>query len=134
MLVGLCFGLGYGLTQRLLDLQLPGLVQWGQSFEVRQPPGTSLESLRLRFGSELNDLRGRLDMQELETETVKPDPLETPEASAPGAAELRQDGAVPNVAPAPPKLPPAPAPGSAPAVEPAAAGSAEVSLPPPVQP
>ncbi len=128
--MGLCFGVGYGLTQRLLDLQLPGLVQWGQSFEVRQPPGTSLESLRLRFGSELNDLRGRLDLQELEM--VKPDLLETPEASAPGAAELRQDGLVPNVAPAPPKLPPAPA--AAPAVDPAAAGSAEVSLPPPVQP
>jgi len=67
LLVGVCFALGYGLTQRLLDLRLPALVQWGQTFQPRDRPGTSLDSLRLRFGAEQQELRGRLDLQQLET-------------------------------------------------------------------
>jgi len=66
LLVGICFALGYGLTQRALDLRLPALVQWGQSFAPRDRPGTSLESLRLQFGAAQQELRGRLDLQELE--------------------------------------------------------------------
>ena len=115
LLVGVCFGLGYGVTQRLLDLRLPGFVQWGQAFDVRQMPGTGLDSLRLRFGSDVQELRGRLDLLELKPETpVPPDkagaaaieaPLETaPETStaAPASEPVGQDQA----APAAPKLPP----------------------------
>ena len=105
LLVGVCFGLGYGLTQRLLDLRLPELVQWGQSFEVRQFPGTSLESLRLRFGSEAQDLRGRLELQELEATEPKlaePEPLE-PELRD---EALPQADATPPAAPVAPSLPP----------------------------
>lgn len=72
LLVGLCFGLGYGLTQRLLDLRLPAFVQWGQSFDVRPAPGTSLDSLRQRFGDEQQSLRGQFDL--LELKPIKPDP------------------------------------------------------------
>jgi hypothetical protein len=99
LLVGVCFALGYGLTQRLLDLRLPGLVQWGQTFAPRDRPGTSLDSLRLRFGSEQQDLRGRLDLQELEAQQPGPDaaapsadvPADTPavdEALTPAAPQL----------------------------------------------
>ena len=66
LLAGFCFGLGYGITQRLLVLQLPGLVQLQQGFDVREFPGTSLESLRLRFGSDKEEIRGDLELLELE--------------------------------------------------------------------
>ncbi len=66
LLAGFCFGLGYGVTQRLLALQLPSLVQLRQGFEVRQFPGTSLESLRLRFGSDAEEVRGDLEVLELQ--------------------------------------------------------------------
>lgn len=103
LLVGVCFGLGYGLTQRLLDLRLPGFVQWGQSFEVRQFPGTSLESLRLRVGSEVQDLRGRLDLLELDAEQPK---QPEPEAE-PGALELPAQPLAGDPAPVTPSRPPA---------------------------
>ena len=60
LLAGVCFGLGYGLTHRLLVLQLPSLVRLGEGFEVRPFPGTSLESLRLRFGDDSQEVRGNL--------------------------------------------------------------------------
>ncbi|WP_087068228.1 hypothetical protein [Cyanobium sp. NIES-981] len=66
LLAGFCFGLGYGVTQRLLALQLPGLVQLRQGFDVREFPGTSLESLRLRFGNDTQEIRGDLEVLELE--------------------------------------------------------------------
>jgi hypothetical protein len=100
LLVGVCFALGYGLTQRLLDLRLPGLVQWGQTFEPRDRPGTSLDSLRLRFGSEQQDLRGRLDLQELEAQQPGP------EAAAPSADVPADTPAVDEaLTPAAPQLP-----------------------------
>jgi hypothetical protein len=65
-------------------------VRWGQTFEPRDRPGTSLDSLRLRFGSEQQELRGRLDLQELESQQPAADvPIDTPAA----------DGAIPPVAP-----------------------------------
>ncbi|MBM5803885.1 MAG: hypothetical protein FJ078_07175 [Cyanobacteria bacterium K_DeepCast_35m_m2_155] len=113
LLVGVCFGLGYGLTQRLLDLQLPALVQWGQSFDVREFPGTSLESLRLRFGSENQELRGRLDLLELEAEQPKPaDPLALPEDQLRGdqlGLVAPEPPAAPAAKPPAPSLPPPPA-------------------------
>lgn len=66
LLAGFCFGLGYGVTQRLLALQLPGLVQLRQGFDVREFPGTSLESLRLRYGADAQEIRGDLEVLELE--------------------------------------------------------------------
>lgn len=111
--MGVCFGLGYGLTQRLLDLQLPALVQWGQSFDVREFPGTSLESLRLRFGSENQELRGRLDLLELEAEQPKPaDPLALPEDQLRGdqlGLVAPEPPAAPAAKPPAPSLPPPPA-------------------------
>ena len=112
-LVGFCFVLGYGVTQRLLDLQLPSLVRLGQGFEVRPFPGTSLESLRLRFGAENQEIRGDADLLQLEPQldtaapAVKP-PQELP-ASAP-EPELE--------APLPPELPGADLPQSTPAAGP----------------
>jgi len=120
LLVGLCFGLGYGLTQRLLELRLPGFVQWGQSFDVREAPGTSLESLRLRFGSEGQELRGRLDL--LDLPPAKPEALKQPEQAGATADQPLEE----------PGLPPAKAP-AAEAPAPAAAPPAP-SLPPPSTP
>jgi hypothetical protein len=69
VLVGLCFGLGYGLTQRLLVLGWPKVGTLGQSFEVRSFPGTGLQSLRLRFGAEGQSIRGDLQRQQLEQQS-----------------------------------------------------------------
>jgi hypothetical protein len=66
LVAGFCFGLGYGITQRVLALQLPSLVQLRQGFDVREFPGTSLESLRLRFGNDTQEIRGDLEVLELE--------------------------------------------------------------------
>ena len=79
LLVGFCFGLGYGVTHRLLALQLPSLVRLGQGFEVRPFPGTALESLRLRFGTDSQEIRGDLDLLELEPPTKADKPEATPE-------------------------------------------------------
>lgn len=73
LVVGLCFGLGYGITQRLLALGLPQLIQLGQGFEVRSFPGTSLESLRLRFGAEGQPIRADLERQRLEEQQRQAD-------------------------------------------------------------
>ena len=68
LVVGVCFGLGYGITHRLLALQWPGFVQLGQGFDVRPFPGTSRESLRQTFGAEGQAIRGDLDLMELEAQ------------------------------------------------------------------
>lgn len=59
--VGLCLALGYGITQRLLELGLPSLVQLNQGFEVRPFPGVSLEGLRQRFSGAPSPLRANLE-------------------------------------------------------------------------
>lgn len=66
LLAGLCFGLSYSLVQRLLNLELPQLIQLGQPFDVREVPGTSLDSLRLRLGGEAAPIRADLELLELE--------------------------------------------------------------------
>ena len=63
---GLCFGLVYGLTQRLVSLNVSELIRFGQGFDVQLFPGTTLESLRLRFGAAESELRGNLELNELE--------------------------------------------------------------------
>ncbi len=110
LLVGFCFGLGYGVTHRLLALQWPSLVRLGQGFEVRPFPGTSLESLRLRFGSDSQEIRGDLDLLELETKAgadqpaAKPELQPTPEPEA-GLRDAEGDlGPPPDPAPTAPRL------------------------------
>jgi hypothetical protein len=65
-LVGLCFGLGYGVSHRLLNLGGEEEKGASQRFEVQPFPGTTLESLRQRFGGQARDIRGDLDLIELE--------------------------------------------------------------------
>ena len=66
LVAGLAFGLTYGITQRLVSLNVGELIRFGQGFDVQVFPGTSLESLRLRFGAADSELRGNLELQELE--------------------------------------------------------------------
>lgn len=123
LVVGICFGLGYGLTNRLLALQWPGFVQLGQSFDVRPFPGTSLDSLRQRFGAADQAIRGDLDLIELEAQNRKEEEqarlqaeqdlkrFEAPEQPLDAAAPAEQASAPapePPAAPAPPLLPPSP--------------------------
>ena len=51
-IVGLCFGLGYGASLRLLSLGGENGRGASQRFDVQPSPGTTLESLRQRFGGE----------------------------------------------------------------------------------
>jgi hypothetical protein len=66
LLLGFCGGVAFGLTHRLLSLQLA--VPWRntQPFGVKATPGTGLESLRQRTGGEGKALRGDLELIELE--------------------------------------------------------------------
>lgn len=151
LVVGLCFGLGYGITNRLLALQWPGFVQLGQSFDLRPFPGSSLEGLRQRFGAEDQAIRGDLDLIELEAQNRKEQEqarrqaeldmkrLEAPEqpleAALPLEPEPRRGQAAPTpAAAAVPSVPATPAVPVAPAV-PAAprppAAPAVPQLPPP---
>ena len=66
LVAGLCFGVAYGVTQRLLSLNVTELIRFGPGFDVQVFPGTSLESLRLRFGDAEAEIRGDLELQELE--------------------------------------------------------------------
>ena len=75
LLVGLCFGLGYGITNRLLDLSWNGFVRLGNSFNLRPLPGTSLESLRQRYGAEGLPIRADLDRGEREAQARKAEQL-----------------------------------------------------------
>ena len=65
-LVGLCFGLGYGVSHRLLNLGGAEGKGASQRFDVQPFPGTGLDSLRQRFGGEARSIRGDLDLIELE--------------------------------------------------------------------
>lgn len=66
LVAGLGFGAGYGITDRLLMFQTGGPVKLDQGFEVKPFPGTTLESLRLRYGTDREELRGDLELIELE--------------------------------------------------------------------
>lgn len=104
LVAGLCFGLGYGVVQRLMDLELASWVQLGQPFDVREFPGTTLESLRLKLGAPVQSIRGDLGVLELEeqqrqadlerkrqaerqAEDAADEPLEAPEATLAPAPE-----------------------------------------------
>jgi hypothetical protein len=66
LVAGLCFGVAYGVTQRLVSFNVAELVRFGPGFDVQVFPGTSLESLKLRFGDAQAEIRGDLELQELE--------------------------------------------------------------------
>ena len=128
LVVGVCFGLGYGVSQRLFNLQVGELVHFGRNFDVQPFPGSSLETLRLRFGSSNEPLRA--DLESLEQERLRGEeaakaaaesraastspeaglpPLES--APGPGADEglpLAPDLPAPAGAPSAPSLPAAP--------------------------
>jgi hypothetical protein len=122
LVAGVCFAVGYGITQRLLALGWPQFVQLGQGFEVRAFPGTSLESLRLRFGAEGQSIRADLERDqqsrqaeqekqqepEPEQQTRFSDPTPAPAAasSPPPREALRRDGLL--EPPPAPVLPPPP--------------------------
>ena len=122
VVAGLCFGLGYGITQRLLSLQLPTFVQLGQGFELRAFPGTALQSLRLKFGTEAQPIRGDLEGEPLDPESKAPDPSGELAKDGLGEAETRSQNepkpanleAMDGLAPPEPLLPPPASPRPAP--------------------
>lgn len=134
LVVGVCFGLGYGVSQRLFNLQVGELVRFGRNFDVQPFPGSSLESLRLRFGSSsesiLADLES-LDQQRLQAEEaaragaeakeafVSPDGGLAPLEPVPGPGADQEPPSAPDL-PAAPTAPSAP---SLPAAPPASPGS-----------
>lgn len=71
VVAGLCFGLGYGVVQRLMRLELPSGGALQESFRVREFPGTSLESLRMGQGGEDKPIRGDLGPLEEEEQQRK---------------------------------------------------------------
>ena len=66
LVAGLCFGVAYGVTQRVLSFNVAELIRFGPGFDVQVFPGTSLESLKLRYGAAEAEIRGDLELQELE--------------------------------------------------------------------
>lgn len=120
---GLCFGVGYALTDRLLSLGKGEAVKLDQSFDVKPFPGTSLESLRLRFGADRKELPGNLELIEQESskqseaaDTEDSEPRQVQPASEaaaersdstpePQSVESAGEPAPPPVAPPPPLSP-----------------------------
>ena len=64
MLLGFCFGLGYGFTQRLLPINPFDDAEGVTLFGVNPPPGTTLESLREQEGGASQGVRVDLDQLE----------------------------------------------------------------------
>lgn len=129
LVAGLAFGLAYGVTQRLVSLNVGELIRFGQGFDVQVFPGTTLESLRLRFGAADAELRGNLELQQLERQkkdaASKPEPAKPEDAAAP---ELPLE---PNTADAAEDTPPEPAAAAEPAAPPVAAPGASPAPPAP---
>jgi hypothetical protein len=137
-----------------LDLSWNGLVRLGHSFNVRPLPGTSLESLRQRYGAEGLPIRADLDRSEREAQARKAEQLArqqaelerqglppaeaganpSGEAASEPTPELPGEWHSPAAAQAPaqpqPQSPPAAAPPSA-AAPPAAPAAPPLSPPPP---
>jgi hypothetical protein len=85
LFVGACFGLGYGVTQRLLRLDTAIPWQGSQPFGVKPFPGTALKGLRERYGDNPMEIRGDLDLLDQERQKEK----EEKEATA-REAELKR--------------------------------------------
>lgn len=95
LVAGLCFGLAYGITQRLVSVNVGELIRFGQGFDVQVFPGTSLDSLRLRFGAEASQLRGSLELQQLEREAAATKELAPDAGDAVDAADIQAPEANP---------------------------------------
>lgn len=129
LLLGVCFGLGYGITHRLLSLRFEGGLSGHQRFEVKAFPGTELDSLRRRFGDASMQIRGDLDLLELERQQKRDAAaIEQRRGEMEERERLRQEQAPqaetqPIAAPADPNadLPPLPQPPAPPAEPPVAA-------------
>ena len=89
LVAGFCFALAYGATQRLLGLNVGELIRFGNGFDVQVFPGTSLESLRLRFGEAEAEIRADLELQELQRQQQEQAKRQAEEARRLDA-ELRQ--------------------------------------------
>jgi hypothetical protein len=72
LLIGLCAGLGYGATHRLLRYPF-STEGWGGHlrFGVKPVPGTSLDSLRQRSGERDPSLRADLDKLQAERDRTR---------------------------------------------------------------
>jgi len=66
LLLGVCFGIGHGLTQRLLEVRLGEGLGGRQSFGVKAFPGSGLDGLRKTHPSDSRSLRADLDALEQE--------------------------------------------------------------------
>ena len=134
LLAGLCFGAAYGITQRLLSFNVSELIRFGPGFDVQVFPGTTLESLKLQFGDAEAEIKGDLELQELERQQAEAakkraeeakqaelelkraqelEPQPEPELPPPSQAESPQAAPAPAPAPTPPPpsvpvAPPAP--------------------------
>jgi hypothetical protein len=119
LVAGLCFGVAYGVTQRLLSFNVTELIRFGPGFDVQVFPGTSLESLRLRFGDAEAEIRGDLELQELERQQQQEAKQRVEAAKEAEAALKRADAIEPQVEPpAEPQLPAASSPAPLPPVAP----------------
>ena len=107
LVVGFCFAFGYGITQRLMALRLPAFVQLGQGFELRSFPGTSLQSLRLKFGAEAEPVGSQLEQPQ--APNAAPEAAE-PAVEAPAASDTapQAEPKSANLGPADGQAPPAP--------------------------
>lgn len=65
-LLGLCFAVGYSAMQRLIQIQFSPGWSGHQRFEVKPFPGTELNTLRRKVGDASMEIRGDLDLLELE--------------------------------------------------------------------
>ena len=109
LIAGICFGVAYGVTQRLISFNVAELIRFGPGFDVQVFPGTSLESLKLRFGDAQADIRGDLELQELERQQQQ-QAKQRAEAAHQAEAALEQAGQMePSSEPEPSAAPPAPA-------------------------
>ncbi len=144
-IVGLCFGVGYAASLRLLSLAGPEEGGASQRFDVQPAPGTTLDSLRQRFGGDAREIRGDLDLLELEQEqkqeatAIEERRRQMEERDAQERQRLLEGGeTAPTDQPAAPgapeaELPPAPVlppPRTPPAREREAAGPAPIAPPP----
>jgi hypothetical protein len=145
-IVGLCFGLGYGASLRLLSLGGEEERGTSQRFDVQAAPGTTLESLRQRFGGDAREIRGDLDLleQEQQQKQEEADLEERRRSMDEREAQERQrlleptedsfqtdQPAAPEAADAePPSAPALPPPRTPPAREREAAGPAPIAPPP----
>jgi hypothetical protein len=122
LLAGLCFGLGYAITDRLLigGGRGDGGMPMGQGFEVKPFPGTSLESLRMRYGAEKTDIRADLERVELEQAQKEDEAKRLRQEQQDGQAEAEAASrpAVPEEKPLQLLLPDEPAPAEPRPVEP----------------